>query len=481
LRLSDRVAWRSLGKSFEDICNDVLREAFEAETTGPRLVGIVRASMFNKQVALLDDANPRRCACCSRRAGKTQGIIRALFARCLERAKSVAVYFAPTLAQARKLVWDGPEGIPATIRELGLAPYSDLNETDHRVTFKNGSVLWVSGCETMPDEGQDWPEDILAYLVNEVIAPALMDRRGELLITGTPGPYHGGLFFEIATGIKPGWSRYGWTCFENPHLRDPKAYVAADMAARGLSPDDPIAQREYWGRWVRDSTALLYRYTPGFNDFAEAPYGKEWRYVLGMDLGVRDLSTFILCGFREYDPCVYVLDVHGEPDADATRVAEIIRGFRVKYGAATRLVMDTGALGLMLANELRHRHSLVIEAAKKTEKAAAIRMMNDQLRLGNVKVGPGCHALTDQWNKLQIDPKTQIEKPAMACDYADGALYAWRDCWAYLAKPAPDNSPAAQQAAMIARIMEQRTQASLPLGSRAREQREMAFQGYEGD
>ena len=453
-----------------------LLSLIRAEQRGPsgpaELLARLRGTLFEQQRAFLDDhAHPKRAACCSRRAGKTQGVIRGLLAKGIEKPRSVTVYFATTLSSARKLVWDCPDGIPSLIQELGIDAICEVNESEHRVKFKNGSVLWVSGCETLqdarrwkglrydlavPDEAQDWPEEILAYLVNEVLAPALMDRAGEILMTGTPSSRLDGLFYEICEGKRQGWGRHGWTCFENPHIPSSRSYVEQEIASRGLLLSDPIVQREFFGRWVRDETTLLYNYLPGRNDFDALPAAKEWQHVLGMDFGSRDLTTFVVNSFRQYDKTVYTSEAHGEKmagKAGVTRTAEIIRGYQVKFGAGLQLVADCGALGLFIGDELRNRYSLPIIAAKKQEKAAAIRLLNDQLRLGLKRYGPNTGALKDQLVRLQIDPRTQIEKSAQACDFADADLYGWRHCYGYLAKPEPDNTEDGRRREMIDRVM----------------------------
>lgn len=456
--------------------------------------------MFGPQRAFIEHrAAPKRSACCSRRAGKTQGIIRGMLERCVERPRSVAVYFTTSLARAKKMVWDCADGIPMLISDLRIDAICEPNESEHRVSFKNGSVLWVTGCETMPDarkwkglrydiavldEAQDWTEEILGYMINEALAPALMDRRGELLVTGTPGPVLAGLFFEITNGRRPGWELHGydpvtisnnWTCNQNPHIDDAEAYIRADAAARGLSLDDPIIQREYRGLWVRDVTSLLFQYLPGRNDYVSLPFAPEWSHVLGMDVGVRDLATFVLMSYQRHDRTVYIQDVHGESGADVTRFAQIIAGFQQKYGRGVGLVMDTGALALGYALELQNRHGLNIKPAKKTEKAGYIRLMNDQLRLGFIKVHPAAaKPLVDQWQRLQIDPATQIEKKASACDYADAALYGWRDCWSFLATPAEDMSPDAVRTRHVEAVIDARMRAAQGGDSLSRERRAMA-------
>jgi hypothetical protein len=438
----------------------------------------VKATLFKQQLDFIEDkAHPMRTACCSRRAGKTQGVVRGLLDGAMREPKGISVYFATTLSSARKLVWDSPDGIPALIHELGLKAVCEVNETEHRVKFENGHVLWVSGCETLPDarrwkglrynravpdEAQDWPEEILAYLVNEVLAPALMDRNGEIWMTGTPSPRLSGLFYDATNGILPGWGVHAWTCFDNPFLPKAREYLDLTMKTRGLTVSDPIIQREFFGRWLRDVQTQLYHYEPGRNDFTELPNAKSWSYVLGLDFGSRDLTTFVLHGYRPYDPCLYGITAYGEPmagKASVTRTLEIIGGFQSKFGFDIEIVGDTGALGLMIADEMRHRPpGVAIIPAKKTEKASAIRIMNDQFRLGLIKYSRDCEPLREQLLKLQIDLKTQIEKPSQACDFADAALYSFRHSYQYLAEKAPDSTPAGMQKALVAQIIQKRQQ-----------------------
>lgn len=466
--------------------------AERGEQTDP--VSLIEHSLFPKQLEFINAPEKMRGGCCGRRSGKTQGVIRKKLIKCLRRSRSVAIYFATTKARAAKLVWDTPDGLPNMVQEFGLNGVCKLNETDHRIDFDNGSVLWVAGCDTMADarnwkglrydiatidEAQDWPEDILRYMVDEALKYALMDRwqSAELLVTGTPGPLMAGLFYEICTGARKGWGHYGWTAESNPHV-DAAGFLAELLNERGLLIDDPIVQREFFGRWVQDIASQLFQYCAGRNDYETLPGGEEWHHSLGMDVGVRDMAAFVLESWRRYDRTVYIQEAYGEvakpTDGPVTRFAEIIRGFQSKFGQAIALAMDTGGLGLAYQLELANRHGIHASAAKKTEKAAAIRVMNDQMRLGRIKLSPRCGDLKKQWTTLQIDPKTQIEKSSQACDLADAALYGWRDAYAYLATPEPDRSPSAEQRAMVERILAQR---QLTEGDRslARERQAMAW------
>jgi hypothetical protein len=433
----------------------------------------LRATLFPQQLELIFGKHQRRVACCSRRAGKTQGLIRGMLLRCLEVPKSVVCYFGHTIEAARKTVWDVPGTIPDILHELGIDRVCDIK--GHSVKFKNGSVLWVAGCDTMADarlwkgfpfsfaivdEAQDWEEEKLQYMVDVALMPSLMDRDGEIALCGVPSPRCEGLFYEVSNGIRKDWRGRGWTSFDNPHIGKVKArqFIDRVMADRALPESDPIIQREYFGRWVRDETTLLYHYQAGRNDFEELPTAPLWQHVLGMDYGSRDLTTFVVNSYREHDRTVYTSFAHGEAMAgkpSVTRTHEIILWLAAKY-PNLQLVADSGALGLFITDELRHRHGISIIAAQKKEKASAIRLLNDQMRLGFKRYGPATGKLKDQLLKLQIDPRTQIEKPNQPCDFADADLYAWRHCYQYLAQPERDSSPAAQLQERVQRAIARR-------------------------
>ena len=432
--------------------------------------------MFKQQLDLIYGQHQRRVACCSRRAGKTQGLIRGMLLRCLEVPNSVVCYFGHTIEAARKVVWDVPGTIPDIVAELGIDQVCEVRESKHSIKFNNGSVLWVAGCDTMGDarvwkgfpfafaivdEAQDWEEEKLCYMVDVALMPSLMDRQGEIALCGVPSPRCDGLFYEVSTGIRKEWHGKGWTSFENPYIKPgrARAYIDSVMRDRGLTEADPIIQREYFGRWVRDESTQLYHYQPGRNDFDELPTAALWQHVLGIDYGSRDLTTFVLNSYRQYDRTVYTSEAYGEAmagQAGVSRAAEIISGFAAKY-PGLQLVADSGALGLFISDELRKRHQLPIIAAQKKEKASAIRLLNDQLRLGLKRYGPQTGMLKDQLIRLQLDPRTQIEKVGQPCDFADADLYSWRHCYSYLAQPEPDFSAAAQLKARVQKAMQQRS------------------------
>ena len=106
---------------------------------------------------------------------------------------------------------------------------------------------------------------------------------------------------------------------------------------------------------------------------------------------------------------------------------------REKY-APIHMVMDAGALGRKIQEEIRFRHGIYIEAAEKQRKFEFIELLNDDLRTGKFKSLKKSRFEEDaslvQWNYDNPD------KPKVAdtyhSDIADAVLYAWRQCKHYL-------------------------------------------------
>ncbi len=332
-----------------------------------------------------------------------------------------------------------------------------ISEGELRITFLNGSIISLNGFDTEAeakkikgdffdlvciDETQDIADPLLTFIYAVCVSPGLMDRGGTIVFSGTPGPVESGLYYKCCNNQQPGWRTYSWTFRDNPFLEDAEAWFKQEKEDRGLTDDDPIVQREYFSRWVKDANNLLFKFNEDRNLFPDkAPdFSKgNWNYVLGVDLGYEDMSAFVVIAYDyKVSHHAWILECQEEQHADFTRVAEIIRSFQKAF-PDIRVITD--AANKQGCAELINRHSIPIEAAEKGEKAFWIVAMNDDMRRGLVKVhSSGCKDLISQWNTIQVDPKAgndpkkRIEKPGSStkCDLADAALYGWRYAYGYL-------------------------------------------------
>jgi hypothetical protein len=108
------------------------------------------------------------------------------------------------------------------------------------------------------------------------------------------------------------------------------------------------------------------------------------------------------------------------------------------------MVMDAGALGKKIMEELRMRHGLNIEAADKTRKVEFIELLNDDLRTEKFKTFKNS-LFEEDCMLVQWDKDSRIrnpEKPKISdtyhSDICDAVLYAWRECRHYLSEKPSD-------------------------------------------
>ena len=127
-------------------------------------------------------------AVCHRRAGKTWAAMHELLHCALSESNKNFCYVAPFLAQAKKVMWD-----PIVSKAL-LIPHTEIHVSELKITFPNGSTIWLFGADNsdglrgqgmdgiIADEFQLWEQNVLPA----VFLPMLAGRNGWLLELGTP-------------------------------------------------------------------------------------------------------------------------------------------------------------------------------------------------------------------------------------------------------------------------------------------------------
>jgi len=402
----------------------------------------------------------------SRRSGKTV-LDTALAADSLEESShdEVTLYLARNRGVAKELFWPKIKGLA---REHKL-PWH-LNETELRITTERGGVLLVKGAEGGdPDEEMeklrglklrralcDEPSTYahtLRKLLKDVIEPGLGDLRGDCIVNGTPGIVCSGAWHEISTGILPQgdkrppsslakWRRWHWDIRRNPFFKDADGYLREVLEENGWTEEDPTFQREYLGRWVVDVSAQVYRYIASRNAVTEIPgYDREaWVHTLAVDFGMVDACAWTVLASHPHKRETYAVRAISKigllPDQAAEVTRRLVEEFRPH-----RLVGDGGGLGkpYVEAYNVRFDVGIRMDAAEKSEKRAAIELMNGDLGSGRLKVLlPECADLAGQWESLPwANAAREKEHAGYRNDLADSALYAHRAHLSYLHE-APD-------------------------------------------
>ena len=276
----------------------------------------VCSGLFGEQINLLGDESRMKAAVCSRRAGKTWAVTRAMIKACLARPNALVGYLTKTRDWAEELVWEPLQSISER-QHL----YGDFNNAKLRCVFPNKSKIRLAGAKDKAqtevlrgfaydllviDEAGSIDPVIMRYVVKEILPAALGDHRGTLLVVGTPNESCSGYFHDITNGKQKWRSVHHWVQRQNvmfprwAHIKDEPArlaaveeYLAEERATYHLAESDPEYRREYLGIWAKNEELFIYRIS---EDNLAPPPEEDLRYILAIDLGWHDMTAFELLG-----------------------------------------------------------------------------------------------------------------------------------------------------------------------------------------
>ncbi len=424
-------------------------------------LGKVLATRFDKQRELILGKGRRRAGFCPRRSGKTEANVGLLLEGALSGPNHLVLFVAVTRQRAFDLTWRAVEQACAA---YGIESEENLSRLER--SFGNGSLIRWVGADDMRalrtkrgdklwrvviDESQDFEFSILSELSADIFGPSLEDLGGDLVLTGTPGKVCAGFWYGVTSDDPDplkrvgNWDVFSWTPFDNPHIpRIHERLKSGEIASEVGGVDSPTYQREWLGRWVRDTGALFYRFDGKLNLHTkplEAMTGDGWSHVLGWDLGLKDAMAMVVWAFHRNDSTLYEAWSWSKPgaliDECATKFQWAQRTFSL-----VGYVADTGGGGAMFVAEMAKRHGIQFEPAKKTEKAEHVRLFSDELRAGRIKLQKGSPYAQEiavlpkvlNWDEEKTG-KPAPEDPRFANHCTDAGLYSQRKAFAYLREP----------------------------------------------
>ena len=399
-----------------------------------------------KQRAFVLDQSRRKVALCSRRAGKSHGVLAWLIAGALDDHGGLSVYVARSKGDARRILQPAIDHFTALYPDLGLK----LREIDGQLLLQVAITrhqIWLAGCKDKSEVGKfrgskykrvaiDESQEYGAFLyelVTDAFEPALIDKAGHLLLAGTPSPIPAGLFYECSTGDgSPQWPTHHWTIFDNPHIPDAAGEIEAFCKTYGLDKSAATYRREYLGEWVRDDGALVYPFSSQINSVVAAEVPELDNYVLSIDVGFVDATAFTIIGFRRDHPELWVIRSVSMTGLIPSAVAAHTERHREEFGPGLQIVVDEGGMGKGYAEEMRQRYGIGCTAAEKTKKRAYQEIVQGELRSGTIRiVASACEQLVDEMALLQWGPGKQQEDPRFDNHCCDSLLYGVRTARAW--------------------------------------------------
>lgn len=416
---------------------DELRKRKGKDSASPPVQRLLDKT-FPQQLKFIQDPARFKAALCTRRAGKSMGCGIALLASALSRPDGVSVYLAPVRGDAKQIMWD-----PVFKRldsECGLN--AQFNESELSIRLSNDSRIYLVGADAheslhkrllgrrydlaVIDEAGSWDTD-LKDLCYSVLKPATADRKGSIVMIGTPENVPN-FFHTVTSGEQPGWSLHRWSGEDNPHV--PFREEMDDLIRLNPGIEETARFKQQWlGQWVIDETGLCYPHFSQKNVVdidVEDDYG--FVYVLGLDLGFRDATAVVVGRWRLTGTKTFeVVYAEKREGLNVTEVgewlADVSSTFPISYWTvdiASRQVVE----------ELRDRFGYPLEAAEKSGKSDAMGILDSDLQMGTVVLDKNATVqLQDElrglcWSKKSL-PKL-IEDGRCPNHAADALLYAHR-------------------------------------------------------
>lgn len=387
-------------------------------------------------------------ACTTRRAGKSNGLGLRFYRTLQKHPGARCPYFALTRDSAKNIMWEVLKEQDDKFK-IG-AKFTDSNLTVTIPRWKNAEIkLFGADMKNFIKRirGQKWPgvgldecQDFgshLESLIDDVITPSISDYAdGWLALTGTPGPVPHGFFYDVTERKKYGYSHHAWSLFQNPYLPNPRQFVAEIKKKKAWQDDHPTLLREYYGQWVLDLDALVFKYDRERNHYSDLPDLRSgWEYVIGVDLGFHDSDAISVLGWHPKQNAVYLVDELVTAGQGITELATQIGAFIKKYDPM-KVVMDTGGLGKKIAEEIQRRYSLPIHAAEKQRKFEYIELLNDALRTKRFFAKRESQFAQDcarvKWDQ---EATTLKISDTFHSDICDSVLYAFRESLHWLHEP----------------------------------------------
>lgn len=341
----------------------------------------------------------------------------------------------------RALTWLGPTD-------------AKFNKLDKRFTFPSGATLTFGYYDKESDKDQyasaefhfigfdeltQFPEKWYLFMFSRLRKEK--NSKVPLRMRGASNPGNVGhswvkkRFVDKETAIGP----------FVPAVLDDNPFIDKDGYLESLNRLDKVTRDQLKdGIWRNDASGLVYSSFSRANLIQIAPSCHQ--HILGIDYGAtRDACSFSILGWRYHDPAVYVLKSYRKPKFMPGDAAEEAQRLEKDY-KFQRVIGDTNGLGAGYVGEARRRWKIPVEAADKNNKNGYIKIFNGDLEARKILiVEPDCKQLIEEYEELPwADEGRSREAEGFNNHCADGTLYGWRACQAYLTALGSESTGAVQ-------------------------------------
>lgn len=449
----------------------------------------VQGKLFDEQLQLLLSKKRKMYMLCGRRSGKTFAIAAKMVDMALTHTSGSVYYITKTFAQAHKNIWN----YLIDLLDLSGVPYK-ARSAEGVIEVSTGCSLGISGSDTIDQVDKlrgnkylgafiDEVQSIkyAGYLVQDIIGPALRDYSdSQLILSGTPSRAEGTKWEEWWKTSNPDILKLHWTMERNIHIPETERSFEKIKADENLTDDSPRFQREYLGEFVYDKEARVY--IPTERNYYQFSQFEDWvkmhrctdfvaptdqwderkpahtlqdiHFTGGLDYGFSDADGFVIVAYSDSSPERWILYEYKQNHTGVAEVAAAVRQgldalyksiplFKTAVDSEDFLIYaDYGGGGAKISADLRTTYALPIVNAIKQNKDLAIDMLQEDVRIGRLRMLKGGPFDTETnsilWKRDEDEHIIrEIDDDAFHPDVADALLYAMRPIWKY-ANPQED-------------------------------------------
>lgn len=252
--------------------------------------GAIEIKLRTAQMEVFRCEKRFRVLVAGRRFGKTHLALVELMRAAWGRRGSTVWYVAPSYRQAKQIAW-------GRLKDLTRPFWSSRpNETDLSVRLRGGGVIALRGADrydSLRGSGLDFVvldeyASMRPECWNEVLRPALSDRRGRALFMGTPqGSDHLLEKFEQAEG-DPDWEAFHFTTAQGGNV------CAEELTSAARELDAKLFRQEFEASFENLTTGQAYYAFSSLENVARCEYRPAETLIWSLDFNVNPMCSVLV-------------------------------------------------------------------------------------------------------------------------------------------------------------------------------------------
>jgi len=284
------------------------------------------------QTAIISDTHRYRVLVCGRKFGKTTTASEELSACAFAANDRRVIYIAPTLDDARRLMWDRLKN-----RFGAVVEKSNDTRLELVIPTQDGgkSIIFLGSWEKIEnyrgdefdleiyDEVQDYRNFWNGW--QNAMRPTLSPRKGSALFMGTPKGFTHLYDLYNLQDTDPAWKSFHFTSYDNPHLD-----LGEIEEAKRTLPEDSFAQ-EYMADF-RKMEGLVYKeFSRERHVFTEEEYDGEHPVIVkvfgGVDFGFTNPAAVYTIK-KDTDSRYWITDEFYETQRTDAQIADYVAALK---------------------------------------------------------------------------------------------------------------------------------------------------------